>query len=62
MSQYYLFQDTRKCIGCRACEVQCKANKNLKNWSPPLPDRGDRSAHGGRAAPRRLHFHAMFPL
>jgi DMSO reductase iron-sulfur subunit len=29
VSQYYLFQDTRKCIGCRSCEVQCKANKNL---------------------------------
>ena len=29
MSQYYLFQDTRKCIGCKACEVQCKANKKL---------------------------------
>jgi Fe-S-cluster-containing dehydrogenase component len=29
MSRYYLFQDTRKCIGCHACEVQCKSNKNL---------------------------------
>lgn len=29
MSQYYLFQDTRKCIGCHACEVQCKVNKKL---------------------------------
>ncbi|MEJ2039718.1 MAG: 4Fe-4S dicluster domain-containing protein [Desulfosarcinaceae bacterium] len=29
MKRYYLFQDTRKCIGCRACEVQCKSNKNL---------------------------------
>ena len=29
MSQYYLFQDTKKCIGCHACEVQCKANKDL---------------------------------
>lgn len=33
MSQYYLFQDTRKCIGCHACEVQCKASKVL----PPGP-------------------------
>ena len=33
MSQYFLFQDTRKCIGCHACEVQCKANKAL----PPGP-------------------------
>ncbi|MGD9211931.1 MAG: 4Fe-4S binding protein [Desulfobacteraceae bacterium] len=29
MSQSYLFQDVRKCIGCRSCEVQCKTNKNL---------------------------------
>jgi len=29
MSQYYLFQDTKRCINCRACEVQCKANKKL---------------------------------
>jgi Fe-S-cluster-containing dehydrogenase component len=29
MSQYYLIQDTKKCIRCHACEVQCKANKSL---------------------------------
>ncbi len=29
MSRYYLFQDTKKCIGCHACEIQCKSNKNL---------------------------------
>ena len=28
MSNYYLFQDMKKCIGCKACEVQCKANKD----------------------------------
>ncbi|MBU0971871.1 MAG: 4Fe-4S binding protein, partial [Proteobacteria bacterium] len=33
MSKYYLFQDTKKCIGCHACEIQCKSNKNL----PPGP-------------------------
>jgi Fe-S-cluster-containing dehydrogenase component len=33
MSHYYLFQDTRKCIGCHTCEVVCKANKKL----PPGP-------------------------
>ncbi|MEW6266872.1 MAG: 4Fe-4S dicluster domain-containing protein [Thermodesulfobacteriota bacterium] len=27
MSEYYLFQDLKKCIGCRACEIQCKINK-----------------------------------
>jgi len=29
MSHYYLLQDARKCIGCHACEVQCKTNKKL---------------------------------
>ena len=29
MSKYYLFQDTKKCIGCHSCEVVCKSNKNL---------------------------------
>jgi DMSO reductase iron-sulfur subunit len=29
MSQYYLFQDTKKCIGCHSCEIQCKTNKEL---------------------------------
>lgn len=29
MSKYYLFQDTKKCIGCRACEIQCKSSKTL---------------------------------
>lgn len=29
MSKYYLLQDTRKCIGCHSCEIQCKSNKSL---------------------------------
>ena len=29
MSKFYLFQDTKKCIGCHTCEIQCKSNKNL---------------------------------
>ena len=29
MSKYYLFQDTKKCINCHACEIQCKTNKSL---------------------------------
>jgi DMSO reductase iron-sulfur subunit len=29
MSHYYLLQDTKKCIDCHACEVQCKVNKSL---------------------------------
>jgi len=29
MSKYYLFQDSKRCIGCHSCEVICKMNKNL---------------------------------
>ncbi len=29
MSKYYLFQDVKKCIGCRSCEVICKSHKDL---------------------------------
>lgn len=29
MSKYYLYQDDKKCISCRACQVQCKVNKGL---------------------------------
>ena len=29
MSQYYLLQDQKKCIGCLSCEVHCKSNKGL---------------------------------
>lgn len=29
MSDYYLFQDMKKCIACKACEIQCKANKDV---------------------------------
>ena len=35
MSKYYLFQDIKKCIGCHACEVQCKANKSLPDGPKP---------------------------
>lgn len=35
MSKYYLYQDTPKCIGCHACEVQCKANKDLPKGPKP---------------------------
>ncbi len=35
MSHYYLFQDTRTCIGCRACEIQCKSSKNLPKGPKP---------------------------
>ena len=29
MSQYFLFQDTKNCIGCQSCQVVCKSNKSL---------------------------------
>ena len=29
MSDYYLFQDADKCIGCHACAVACKSHKDL---------------------------------
>lgn len=29
MSKHYLFQDSKRCIGCHSCEVACKSNKNL---------------------------------
>ncbi|SFM40228.1 4Fe-4S dicluster domain-containing protein [Thermodesulforhabdus norvegica] len=29
MSQYYLMQDSKRCINCHACEVACKSNKQL---------------------------------
>lgn len=29
MSKYFLAQDNKKCISCRACQVQCKVNKGL---------------------------------
>ena len=35
MSQYYLFQDMKKCIGCHSCEVACKNNKLLPAGPKP---------------------------
>lgn len=35
MSDFYLYQDARKCIGCHACEVQCKMNKDLPPVTKP---------------------------
>jgi len=29
MSEYYLFHDSSKCIGCLSCEVHCKEHKRL---------------------------------
>lgn len=35
MSKYYLFQDSKKCIGCHTCEIQCKSNKHLSTGPKP---------------------------
>jgi Fe-S-cluster-containing dehydrogenase component len=35
MSEYILFQDTKKCIGCHSCEVACKSNKKLPKGPKP---------------------------
>ncbi|MGD9014019.1 MAG: 4Fe-4S dicluster domain-containing protein, partial [Desulfobacterales bacterium] len=29
MSKYYIYQDTRRCIGCLSCESHCKMKNNL---------------------------------
>jgi len=29
MSSYYIYQDQKRCIGCRACEVHCKTENNV---------------------------------
>ena len=35
MSAYYLFQDTKTCIGCRSCEIACKSRKRLPEGPRP---------------------------
>ncbi len=29
MSDYYIYQDQKRCIGCRACEVHCKTKNDV---------------------------------
>ena len=29
MSKYYIYQDTKRCIGCFSCESHCKTKNNL---------------------------------
>ncbi len=29
MSNYYIYQDRKRCIGCRACEVHCKIENDV---------------------------------
>jgi len=35
MSKYYIYQDSRNCIGCHSCEVACKSNKGLSTGPRP---------------------------
>jgi Fe-S-cluster-containing dehydrogenase component len=35
MSDYVLRHDAAKCIGCKACEVHCKTNKNVEAGPAP---------------------------
>lgn len=30
MSDYYIYQDQKRCIGCRACEIHCKTENNVQ--------------------------------
>jgi Fe-S-cluster-containing dehydrogenase component len=62
MSKYFMLQDQQKCIGCHACEIQCKSNKSL----PPEPRLCQvitvgPSAHR-RCAAGLLCIHALFSL
>lgn len=49
MSDYYLFQDQDNCIGCKSCQISCKAVKGL-NSAGPLPSQlitiGPKMIHG----------------
>ena len=36
MSKYYIYQDTRRCIGCFSCESHCKMKNNLPVISDDL--------------------------
>ncbi len=29
MSDFYIYQDQKRCIGCRACEVHCKTENDV---------------------------------
>ncbi len=35
MSEYMIFQDVKKCIGCHSCEVACKTSKRLPKGPRP---------------------------
>jgi ferredoxin len=62
MSNYYLFQDTRKCIGCHACEVQCKTNKSLPVGPKPCKIIQVGPQVCGGPAAGILYLYALFSL
>jgi len=32
MNKYMLYLNSKRCIGCHACEVHCKTNKKIALW------------------------------
>lgn len=54
MNKYDLVQDSRKCILCHACEVQCKANKSLPPG--PRPCQVIEVAPGGENGPADVEY------
>ena len=62
MSNYILHHDEANCIGCQACEVHCKTNKNLGPGPAPVQDHHLRSGRRRRTAAHALRVHALLPL
>ena len=62
MSKYYLFQDTKKCIGCHSCEVACKSNKGLPVGPKPCEIITCGTGPCGESAQSRLYLYALFSL
>lgn len=54
MSEYTIYQDQRRCIGCRACEIHCKVHHRLQ----PGPRFGEIVEVGPEpvAGQPRMHF------
>ena len=62
MSKYILRHDEANCIGCLACEVHCKTNKDLGPGPNPCRIIAFDPVEVERAASDALRVHAVFPL
>jgi len=65
MSKYYIYQDTRRCIGCFSCESHCKTKNNLPigpDRAALNPDYSCRTQKGEQFTPHGLYIHAVFSL